>query len=361
MMNDEFLKLVSVLGEKKANTFFDNTKASVNSIEDVTKVVRDLSWIELLEETIPYIDSIVRNPRRYIVSEEELIPVEKTRKVTEESVKHLAKHTSLIQDIDEQGMVKPLKLLNVFKEETFDVYENRFIYSLIVNTKNFLQDQLELDVVSLKGKSVKSTVYKSETVIDGEKVKININIETEKEEEVSSSKGSLDDRIKRSIEIFNDFLGTEFIRSLKNVMPVRSPIRKTNVILKDKNFIKCVLLWEMIEKFDVKNSVRTSSIRKLNNNKNMASKLGVGAYLNYFSINESISDAEENNLFIKKLIESYISKSSFNEKEFKAMLNKEYKEFKSKRDNIYIEIRHEFRNNLIKHENCLKKSLLFLK
>ncbi len=360
-MNDEFLKLLSILNEKKAVNFFDNTKSSVNVIEDVTKITRDLSWIDLLEETIPYIDSIVRNPRRYIVSEEDLIPVEKTKKITEESVRHLAKHTSLIQDVDKDGFVKPLKLLNVFKEETFDVYENRFIYSLIINSKEFLQDQLALKEINLKGSSLKTVNYVGKTSLDNENISVSLEIVREKVDD-NYEDGNLEARIRRAIEIFDDFISTDFIRNLKHATPVHSPIRKTNVILKDKNFNMCVLLWEMIEKFDVKNVIKEERIRKLDTVSGLSKKLCVSSYLQYYdSCDKSEINIEENGLLIRKLIEALIENGKFSEKEFKNMLTKEYKKYKDKKDNVYVEIRHILRNNLKIHENMLKKSLLYLK
>ena len=84
----------------------------------------DFSWIPMIEQNLEYIDNIIRNPRRFIIPEEEILIVEKTKKVNQETVRHLASHTNYIQDIDEDGMVKPSKLLNVNKEETYDIYEN---------------------------------------------------------------------------------------------------------------------------------------------------------------------------------------------------------------------------------------------
>src|SRR5690606_36022941 len=49
---------------------------------------------------------------------------------TPESIKHLAQHTNLISNI-EGDKITPSKILNVFKEESFDTYENRFVNTLI--------------------------------------------------------------------------------------------------------------------------------------------------------------------------------------------------------------------------------------
>ena len=88
-------------------------------------------WVQKMEDTVEYLDNILRNPTKLIVNEEEVVKIEKIKKVTVESIKNLAKNSSFIDDVDENGEVKPGKLLNVFKEETFNTYENRFIYTLV--------------------------------------------------------------------------------------------------------------------------------------------------------------------------------------------------------------------------------------
>lgn len=66
----------------------------------------------------------------------------KAKVVTEESIRHLAQHTSMIQEVQEDGTVIPLKLLNVYREETVDLYENRFIKSLVDNLYTFVNNKL---------------------------------------------------------------------------------------------------------------------------------------------------------------------------------------------------------------------------
>ena len=76
------------------------------------------------------IDNIFENPKRFIVSQDEILNIEKSKKVGVETVKHLSKHTNFISEVDEEtGDIKPEKLLNELKEETFNTYENRFIYT----------------------------------------------------------------------------------------------------------------------------------------------------------------------------------------------------------------------------------------
>ena len=70
--------------------------------------------------------------------------IEKYGESTFESIKHLAKHTNFISEYkEEEDFIKPSKLLNVLKEETFNTYENRFIYTLIDMLTKFIARQEE--------------------------------------------------------------------------------------------------------------------------------------------------------------------------------------------------------------------------
>ncbi len=141
-MLEDLINIVNNTSIEKADEFLEKTKSTLAIKKYIEKVTVDFSWVDAINETLPYLDKIIRNPRRFITTEEDIIIIEKTKKVTEESIKHLAQNTGLIQDIDDKGFVKPKKLLNVFKEETIDLYENRFIFTLVNHLYVFIQTQL---------------------------------------------------------------------------------------------------------------------------------------------------------------------------------------------------------------------------
>ena len=85
---------------KTAEEFMDKIDSTVDIKAEYEKVIEDTEWIEIMEETVPYIDNILRNPNRFIVNEEEIVKIELARKITVESIKHLSKNTNLIQDYD---------------------------------------------------------------------------------------------------------------------------------------------------------------------------------------------------------------------------------------------------------------------
>ena len=74
--------------------------------------------------------NIVDKPRRFIATSEEVVPVALAKKITADSVRHLSQNTQFIAS-NENGEIQPTRILNVTTEESYDLYENRFVYHLI--------------------------------------------------------------------------------------------------------------------------------------------------------------------------------------------------------------------------------------
>ena len=124
---------------KRINAFERKIKSDMVVDLHYDKLEANFEWLDIMEDTIRYLDNILRNPNRFIINEDEVVKVELAKHVTVESIKHLARNTNLIQEIDENDEVKPSKILNINKEESFDTYENKFIYTLIDNMRNFFE------------------------------------------------------------------------------------------------------------------------------------------------------------------------------------------------------------------------------
>ena len=127
----------SFLGELSSDEFHQYFVNSVRSgecnISLYEKFVErniDLSWVEMIEDSIVALDTIIRTPQRYIKNEEEIVPIEMVRTVSTESIRHLAQHTNMIAMV-KGDEVTPQRMLNIVKEESFDTYENRFIFTLL--------------------------------------------------------------------------------------------------------------------------------------------------------------------------------------------------------------------------------------
>ncbi|MGN0744254.1 MAG: DUF2357 domain-containing protein [Christensenellales bacterium] len=260
-------KIVSVLGNE---SFYEQFKKRVDKGSSVFKLakkrlIQDISidWIDTIESILPNLDTIVRNPRKFIVQEEDIVDVSLARSISTESVKFLAQHTNMISKVDEKtGDVTPSKILNITKEESFEIYENRFIYTLLLKLKDFVtirydkikkasatQDVLELDVESRFNLPSKKVTYRTEYYAQlsfDEVMRLDPDTLTKIE------------RVAKIDRIITDFLSSSFAKSMRNSAPVRPPIMRTNVILKEPNFKKALTLWQFIETYQQSGGFSTS-------------------------------------------------------------------------------------------------------
>ncbi len=318
----------------------DDFSAHLTSLLSVKRNYEDKklndNWIIIFEDVLPYLDNILRNPKRFIINDEEIVKVELAKKITVESVIHLTQHTNLIQDYDQKtGDVKPSKILNINKEESLDTYENRFIYTLIQNMRTFYEQRLQNFTGDSSYYDKVEFQYDGKTILGEEKVDIQLFFHSLDEKKSISSNISTDDivtRIKKIKVQLDGFAGTELMQNLSklNVQPVRSPIRKTNVILKNPNFQKAIELWNFIQSYseddyeikrDIQNYLDTGEL------KNQFDQLFSFSYLIKQSLalkNNAVSTKRAVSSMMKQLIESLLEMDiSLTDANMKAIFMKE--------------------------------------
>jgi len=236
--------------------FEENIQSKVRIKTDYEEIVKDLEWIDIMEVTIPYIDNIFRNPNRFIINEEEIVKIELARKITVDSIKHLSKNTNFIQEIDKKtGDVRPSKILNINKEESYDTYENRLIYTLVQNMKIFINKRKNaiLQMENIPKKDDKVLEYTATSKVQNERVDIQLTLNTKYENsEVATGQKEIEQLIQRIEELEKkivDVTCSEVYKILdkKHISLVTSPIKKTNVILKNVNFQYAMKLWDFLQ------------------------------------------------------------------------------------------------------------------
>lgn len=216
----------------------------------------DLRWVQEIEACIVALDTIVRNPRKFIVQEEEIVPIERARKITAESVRHLAQHTSMIARVD-GDRVTPSQILNVFREESFEIYENRFIFTLLRNLRHFIDTRYNVLFNMEQDENMSSLKMSSEVKKGKETITYKLEVSAQSVAAASTQDVEAGDenatalaRIEKIKRIVNGFCTSSFMRDLEHCTPVRPPIMRTNVIQKDPNFRACLNLWQFISSYD---------------------------------------------------------------------------------------------------------------
>lgn len=239
----------------KRDTFLKKIESDMHYTLNRKSDTLSFDWLDEIEEACPFIDSIVRLPKVALVNDERTVEVERAKKITVDSVKDLSKHPDYINDVVD-GEVKISKILDVRKEETYDIYENRFLYTLIRDLDTFMYNK-EKELNDLDLADDKILDYSSTTVCNNEKIDIELRVSstTVQEEENSNSLQSLiekeRERIKKVKVYITSWLRSELVKELEkaHVPLINPPVKPTNVILKNPNFQVATKLWEYIRNY----------------------------------------------------------------------------------------------------------------
>ena len=283
---------------KKITKFNASLKSDYNITTNYEKAESDFEWLTIMEDTIYYLDNILRNPNRFIINEEEIVKVEQARRITVESIKHLSKHTNFIQKIEDNGDVKPSKILNINKDESFNTYENRVIYTLINNMKLFIELKEKELVESSFLKDTKKCMYNGSTQLGAERITMNMYISTKldfNKKDGERDGFSVAQRIERLKLRISDLTNMPVYVALakEHVAKVIPPIKKTNLILKNVNFQYAMKLWDFIQNNFTGGTQITRSKKNITDDIELRQMFDDTFLLNYLAMSTIDSAASE--------------------------------------------------------------------
>ena len=244
------LNILKLANMEKENSIKFLGKMDSKLLMDVSKsrVIDNDEWIEMVEFTMPYLEKALTKQIKNIVTEEEIIKIELIKKVTVESVKHLSKNVNLVDKYNQKsGEVIPKKILNAYKEETFLTYENRFLYTLIKLIEDFIYLREKQSPNQYKGKNYQKANYEAAIKLKKEKINVNVEYNSEMITGIRKTDGTAERiaEIKKSLKMLKQ---TDVYQTLvaKKATYVKSPLKMTNVLLKNVNFQYAVKLWNYL-------------------------------------------------------------------------------------------------------------------
>ena len=234
---------------------FELAQASETTIdqqrEELVKVV-DEGWISVIEDSLDAINNVIEKPRRFVTTEQEVVPVSLAKKISADSVRHLSQNTQFLAPSDDGG-VHPTKILNVSMAETYDLYENRFVYHLIQRLLTFVDKRTDVIFWST-GNEVRNRFTMHSKIGDAyEEIEYNVEMTVKDRQNFAENDADNMDtfmRIDRVRRLVMALRGSSFCQLMKGCSVVRSPIQRTNLIMKDPNYRKCFQLWQFMERYD---------------------------------------------------------------------------------------------------------------
>ena len=250
----EYLKAVA--GERESAAL---REAAVNA-ESRDKVVRigytcriSEDWVDAIDRGLVFIGKAIDEERQFIRSVGEVDPIEKVKRVSRESVEHLARHSNLLTREREDGELVPEKLYTVERLSNYAVYENRFLYMVLTYLRDFISVRYN-DIVK-KTNTYRGETDMQKTFTEG-KTTLSYEVhlrETRLDDPVLRARGETQiklDRIERLLRITLAYLRTPLMVEVAKADKLKPPVTKTNVLRMDKNFKEVVALYDYISSYE---------------------------------------------------------------------------------------------------------------
>lgn len=239
-----------------AKTFLNLIKGADTKLyhkERRERRVFDDSFMDAVENIIPIIDKLTRNPSENLKKYSEVVPVERAKKINSDTVRHLAANTQFIKSVDDDGSVIPQKVLTSYSEVDLGTYENRFVMTLINKLYTFIE--VRYGVVADKAKTEYINFLKVDSSLQWDTSVIDYDItfrihQNSAQDEVGKRNQSFLKRLTELRSLVAVYKMSHFMQDMSGFPPVRPPIMKTNKILKNYDYKACYDMWVLLDEID---------------------------------------------------------------------------------------------------------------
>ena len=245
--SDKCTSLRSAIAEASVDLDKITVKTATCTIEE--------DWVNAIEAGLVHIEKAIKMERQFIRSNGEVIPIEKVKHVSRESVEHLAKHSSLITRYEEGEDIIPDKLYTVERLNDYAVYENRFLYMLLCYLRDFVTLRYN-DILDLTNK-YEATVDFDKKITNGKQsmtYKMSMHDVRRDDDYLKNNNPAKDiiDRIDLILKTILAFLATPLMEEVSKAPMLKPPITKTNVLKMNNTFKGAVALYDFIVSYDKK-------------------------------------------------------------------------------------------------------------
>ncbi len=213
----------------------------------------DEDWIVAIETGLVFIEKAIKEERQFIYSNGEVVPIEKVKHVSKDSVQHLAKHSNLITKEQTGKDFIPDQLYSVERLNDYAVYENRFLYMLLCYLRDFVSIRYD-KILDISNKYDGVLRLNKEITATGRKISYKVDLHEEITDDKylreSNPAKEVIDRIDLILKTVMAFLATPLMEIAGKAAKLKPPITKTNVLKMDNNFKGAVALYDFIIAYD---------------------------------------------------------------------------------------------------------------
>ena len=263
----------------RKNTLEDRACAKVRRVlaradadGDTVEVVRVIchieeDWIEAIEQGLEHIGKAIEEERQFIRSNGEVVPIEKVKNVSRESVEHLARHSNLITKEQKGEDIIPDQLYTVERLSDYAVYENRFLYMLLCYLRDFITFRYDkiMELVTTYNGSLR---MRKTADADGRRTAVEFKLDerllndpflTENNPEKEKI-GRISDMLKGVLL----YLSTPLMEFVSKSPKLKPPVTETNVLKMNKHFRGAMQLYYYITAYDKDGYTAERVVKTLN-------------------------------------------------------------------------------------------------
>lgn len=213
----------------------------------------DEDWIIEIEKGLIFVEKAINEERQFIYSNGEVVPIEKVKHVSKDSVQHLAKHSNLITKEQTGPDIIPDQIYSVERLNDYAVYENRFLYMLLCYLRDFVTIRYD-KILELSNRYDGVLRMDKEVTLPNRKITYTVDLHDVRKDdkylrEHNPSKDVID-RIDLILKTIMAFLSTPLMEIAGKAAKLKPPITKTNVLKMDNNFKGAVALYDFIIAYD---------------------------------------------------------------------------------------------------------------
>ncbi len=208
---------------------------------------------EAIAEALPSLLRVCSKPRRTLIVERRVMPIDRARRITPDAIEHLASRPELWQSCS-ATRITPARIRSEIPEETLDLYENRVVATLVRQLLRWLELRLrEVDRAYYQTETLHENLFTGYQYNRFREERLRAlwqNLDTVQDylPQYEQSK-ALKNQISSLYADISSCLDSVLYKSLSAKPDVVSPLKQTNILQMDADYRRLRQLWEMLDRF----------------------------------------------------------------------------------------------------------------